>query len=116
MVITAVVAAVAFAAPAASTPEPPARAVSQQEPYGGCKEAYDHPWTPGWRWCVRNERIFVAIRPCVGEIGRARCAWDARHEGNGQGQSVVLVRNGVKNVGHRFAHVVIENWESVNCG
>lgn len=86
---------------------------SWQEPYGGCDEAANYRWTPGWRQCVRHGRLEVGIRPCIGEIGRATCVWDARHAGNGHGQSVVLVRNGVVDVGHDLAHTLVNNWFTI---
>ena len=40
--------------PAPPEPTKDARRVSWTEPYGGCKEAYRYPGTPGYRACVRH--------------------------------------------------------------
>lgn len=46
--------------------------------------------------------------PCKYEdgSGQARCVWDARHMGNGQGHSLLMTRHGdkVKVITHKRAH------------
>jgi hypothetical protein len=81
-------------------------------PYGGCDEARpEYAWTAGWRWCVRHKQIIVTLRPCRQEDGPGPCAWDARHMGNGRGDSFIIrTRNGpIRYVSHRLAHVLIQN-------
>lgn len=43
--------------------------------------------------------------PCQYEDGPGRCVWDARHMGNGEGDSFVMHKDGSVNyVTHRRAH------------
>lgn len=52
-----------------------------------------------------------------------RCVWDAKHQGNGDGQSLLITRFGdtflMKPISHRRAHRLQSAWcdrPNVNCG
>jgi hypothetical protein len=91
----------------------PVQQVQWQQPYGGCDEAANYPWTRGWRQCVKHGAITVSLRPCWTEAGPSPCVWDARHLGNGDGDSVIIrVGNrSPRTVSHRMAHTLVKNWE-----
>lgn len=57
------------------------------------------------------------VRPCPFEDGgsKHRCVWDAKHSGNGEGDSL-LIRGGGVDVGYRVinhgrAHRLVNRWE-----
>ena len=62
-----------------------------------------------------------AIAPCIREDGSGNsgkwCVWDARHQGNGRGHSVVVnrYRETYTRVSHRFAHNAGQRWQKRHC-
>lgn len=57
----------------------------------------------------RTDRTPVCVAEDSPPAGASRCVWDARHHGNGEGRSFVLLRVGdddptVRTVTHRRAH------------
>lgn len=59
--------------------------------------AADVPWTWG---------------PCQTEDQTTRCVWDAKHMGNGEGQSFFVTRNGTRvKVRHQRAHRMLKRGE-----
>lgn len=81
----------------------PAAAVRvEQEPYGGCDEAYLYPGTEGAQWCeehglpkikVDEHNVLVDhnLPPCANdEPAGGPCLWDALVRGNGYGNSFWL--------------------------
>jgi uncharacterized membrane-anchored protein len=69
--------------------------------------AYSEPMTAGESLELTADRM----PRCVAEdgSGQARCVWDARHMGNGEGRSVVIRKGGtdamtVTVVTHKRAH------------
>lgn len=56
----------------------------------------------------------VTVVPCktdeAGDPRKRPCVWDARHQGNGRGQSFIVWRNGsVKEISHTRAHYLWAN-------
>lgn len=62
-----------------------------------------------------------AIAPCIREDGSGNagkwCVWDARHQGNGRGHSIVVnrYREAYTRVTHRFAHNAGQRWQKRHC-
>jgi hypothetical protein len=61
--------------------------------------------------------LLAAAPPCRFEdgSGQRRCAWDARHMGNGRGDSLLIRRGGTDRatyrvISHRRAHSLIRTW------
>lgn len=50
----------------------------------------------------------LAWKPCASEDAPGPCVWDARHRGNGVGQSFLVTRTGeVRYVSHTRAHRLV---------
>lgn len=92
----------------------PGRGYSLEAPAGAsvpCDEAWRYPGTAGAAACASLELTADRMPRCVAEdgSGQARCVWDARHMGNGEGQSVVIRHGGTDDmtvtvVTHKRAH------------
>lgn len=109
--------ALALAGAALVAPATAAHAESWQQPYGGCKEAWQapasagaaecrqHGWTVKARIVVRPDHVAVhnTLKPCAAEDSRTLCFWDGSYRGNGHGESFWVGRDGHGHYVDRFA-------------